>query len=156
MGAIISLCLILHPHLVLLTPHHIQSGRGCVCVWDRWSQSKAPEGDCELWVSRNWVDATMWPYAACIACVHLCCDCITACQLALVAQVHKAQSCFIPAPNPHTAEKTCTQTHATTRKLDECFFINQSSHKKNLTSLKCYSWPGNNCSVNLFLSPCPI
>lgn len=132
MGAIISLCLILHSHLVLLTPHHTQSGTGCACVWDWWSQSKVPRGDSKVWVSSNWVDATVWPYATCIACVHLWCDCITVCQLALVAQVHKAQSCFIPEPNPHTAEKLAHKTHTTARKLDQRSSTNQSSHKKNL------------------------
>lgn len=90
------------------------------------------------------VDATIWPYAACIACVHLCYDCITDCQLALVAQVRKAQSCFIPPPNPHTNPKQLAHKHTTACQLQESSSSNQSTDEKS-SSFEMLAVAGNYC-----------
>lgn len=151
MGAIISLCLILH--LIMSSSPHSVWWWVCLCAWERWSQTKAPRGENEVQVSGMCVDATIWPYAACIACVHLCYDCITDCQLALVAQVRKAQSCFIPPPNPHTYPKQLAHKH--TQLLVNCrrapLLI--SRLMKNLPLLKCQQWPViTACHWNVHLS----
>lgn len=91
-----------HPALRLCITFNLEWG--VTALWDRRSRNKMLRAQSQVFVSHSWGGVTTRPYAACAFCVCLCFGCITACQLVLVAQVHKAQSCFIAAPNPHTAK----------------------------------------------------
>lgn len=54
-----------------------------------------PQAKSEAWVSHIRMGVTMWRYTISTWCGALRCDCVTAHQLVLVAQVREAQSCFI-------------------------------------------------------------